>query len=217
MTKILIAEDDINMNKIIKMYLEKAGFEIYTAYDGEAALEVLYKNKIDLVVMDWMMPKQNGIEVCKEMRRLNYPVKIVMLTAKSEIEDEIVGLDCGADDYIRKPFEPKILVLRIQKLLGTKKEICCNGLVLDLMKNKLFKDEEAILLSKKEFELIHYLMENKNHIIKREQLLDHVWGMDYYGEDRTVDTHIRRLRSKLGEDTITTYRGLGYAMEDKGE
>lgn len=217
MIKILIAEDDRNMNKIIGMYLKKEGFEIYTAYDGDEALEQLYNHKIDLVILDWMMPKQDGISVCKEMQKINHPAKIVMLTAKSEVEDEIMGLDCGVDDFIRKPFEPKILVLRVKKLVGTQQIIQCNDLVIDLKSNKLFKSGENIVLSKKELDLITHLMKNKNQIIRREQLIDRVWGMDYYGEERTVDTHIRRLRSKVGEDAIVTYRGLGYGMEDKGE
>lgn len=215
--KVLIAEDEMHMSKIIAMYFEKEGYEIYVAKDGEEALECLYSTVIDLVILDWMMPKVSGIEVCKEMRRLQHPAKILMLTAKSEVEDEIVGLTHGADDYIRKPFDPKILLLRAKKLIGNQEELSCNGLRVDLQTNKVYLQGAPIVLSKKELELLQCFMQNKNKILSREQLLDRVWGLDYYGDDRTVDTHIRRLRSKIGEEFIITHRGIGYSMEEKNE
>lgn len=215
--KVLIAEDESYMSKIIEMYFKKEGYETYVAKDGEEALECLYSKAIDLVILDWMMPKVSGIEVCKEIRRLQYPAKVLMLTAKSEVEDEIVGLTNGADEYIRKPFDPKILLLRAKKLMGNQEEISCKGLSVDLQANKVYLDGNVIVLSKKELELLQCLLQNKNKILSREQLLDRVWGLDYYGDDRTVDTHIRRLRSKIGEDLIITHRGIGYSMEEENE
>ena len=210
---ILIADDEISMLKILKAYFNKDGHNVLSAKDGEEALDIFYNNKIDLAILDWMMPKKDGLQVCKEIKE-NSNTKVLMLTAKSQTEDEINALNIGADDYIRKPFDPRILILRAKKLTGTSELLTIKNLKIDFKSNKVFKNDEEINLTKKELELIKCLVDNKGIILSREKLLNLVWGMDYFGDDRTVDTHIRRLRSKIGEDIITTHRGIGYSLEN---
>lgn len=214
--RLLIAEDDLHMNKILAMYLTKSGYTVTTAFDGQEALDYAYKTPFDLIILDWMMPKIDGITVCKELKSLASPPKIIMLTAKSEVEDEALGLTCGADDYIRKPFDPKILLLRVQKLLPDPL-LTFNELTLDLKSHTVTRNQQPITLSKKEFDLLACMMLNPKHIFSREQLLDKVWGLDYDGDGRTVDTHIRRLRGKIGEGFIMTHRGFGYSLENSDE
>lgn len=210
---ILIADDEINMLKILKAYFNKDGHNVLLAKDGEEALEIFYNNKIDLAVLDWMMPKKDGIQVCKEIKK-NANIKVLMLTAKSQTEDEIKALNVGADEYIKKPFDPRILILRANKLIGNNEVLKVGKLKIDFKSNKVFKGDEEINLTKKELELIKCLVDNKGIILSREKLLSLVWGIDYYGDDRTVDTHIRRLRAKIGDEIITTHRGIGYSLED---
>lgn len=212
--KILIAEDDPDMQKILTMYLKREGYEVTAVSDGHEALEYLTENRTDLAVLDWMMPKKSGIDVCREAKEYGLSVKILMLTAKSGTEDEIAGLSCGADDYMHKPFEPRILLLRIKKLLGLTNALSCSSLILNQDSMNVTLKGEPVRLTKKEYELLRCLMLNRNIILSREKLLEHVWGADYEGDDRTVDTHIRRLRSKIGESYIATHVGLGYSLEE---
>lgn len=212
--RILIAEDDTDMQKILIMYLKKEGYDVTAVSDGKAALSYLMEHKADLAVLDWMMPRMSGIDVCRELRRYGIPVKVLMLTAKSGSEDEIAGLSGGADEYMHKPFDPRILILRIKKLCGLESVLRCAQLSLNQETMAVSLDGEMLKLTKKEYELLRYLMMNRNIVLSREKLLKQVWGMDYDGDDRTVDTHIRRLRSKIGEGFITTHVGLGYALEE---
>lgn len=210
---ILVADDELSMLKIIEAYLKKENFNVLTASDGEEALEKFYENKIDLAILDWMMPNIDGIEVCKRIKEKS-DTKVMMLTAKGQVDDEIDALNIGADDYIKKPFDPRLLIIRVKKLIGYNDIFKLKNLKVDLKQQKAFKDDKDLGLTKTEFELLKTLVNNKGSILPREKLLDLVWGMDYYGDLRTVDTHIRRLRSKIGEEYITTHRGLGYCLED---
>jgi DNA-binding response OmpR family regulator len=210
--KILIADDEKDMLKILKAYFEKEGYEVFLAEDGERALEIFYSEKIDLAVLDWMMPYCSGINVCKEIKTKGH-TKVLMLTAKSENEDELLALNIGADDYIKKPFHPGILLTRVKKLLKEDNLILIADLKIDLKAKKVFKDEVDLILTKKEFDLLSCLLRNQGMILSREDLLFNVWGLDYIGDERTVDTHVRRLREKIGEELIQTYRGIGYSLK----
>ena len=210
---ILIADDEISMLKILCAYFKKENFNVLTAKNGEEALDIFYENKIDLAILDWMMPVIDGIEVCKEIKE-NSNTKVLMLTAKSQSEDEIEALNIGADEYIKKPFDPRVLIIRAKKLVNYKNTINIKDLKIDFSSNKVFKSSNELPLTKKELELMHCLINNKGIVLSREKLLDLVWGLDYDGDFRTVDTHVRRLRAKIGEDIIKTYRGLGYSLED---
>lgn len=215
--KILIAEDEKDMQKIIKMYLVREGYEVVLAADGQEALDKILEDSFDLVILDWMMPRMNGIEVCREIRSYNLPTKVIILTAKSAVENEITGLSSGADDYIRKPFEPSVLILRIKKMFHLEQNITCGSIELNRDFHLVTIGGNEIKLTKKEFELLYLLMVNRGNILSREQLLTNVWGIDYEGDERTIDTHIRRLRSKLGNQCISTHVGLGYRMEEACE
>lgn len=210
---ILIAEDEKDMLRILKMYLARENFKIFTAQNGEEALDIFYKNKIDIAILDWMMPKINGITVCKEIKS-NSNVKILLLTAKGTSEDEFIALKSGADDYLRKPFDPRILILRIKKLLQLDKKVFINNLVIDFEAQIVVKQNCTLNLTKKEFELLKYLIENKGKILTRQMLLNRIWGFDFEGDGRTIDTHIRRLREKIGENLIQTHRGMGYSINE---
>lgn len=209
---VLIADDEIQMVKILSVYFKKEGFNILKAFDGEEALEIFQKNKIDLAILDWMMPKVNGIEVCKYIKE-NSDTKVLVLTARGENDDEIEALSCGADEYIKKPFDPRILILRAKKLLDLGEEIYVNNIKIDLIKKQIYKNNIELNLTKIEYKIFFYLIKNKGIILSRDKLIDLVWGIDYEGDYRTVDTHMSRLRSKVGEDIIKTYRGLGYRIE----
>ncbi len=211
--KILIAEDDLDMRKILSLYLEKEEYEVHAVANGEEAVDYLTEHAVDLLLLDWMMPEKNGIDVCKQVRMMQIPVKILMLTAKSENDNEFVGLASGADDYLRKPFDIKVLLLRIKKLCRQEELLRCGHLTLNQESYEVQKAGEAIALTKTEFELLRYFMINKGVTLSREQLLDRVWGPEYTGEMRTVDTHVRRLRGKIGEGFIRTHVGLGYVLE----
>lgn len=215
--KILIAEDEKDMQKIIKLYLTGAGHEVAAVSDGQAAFDLLCAEKFDLLISDWMMPVMDGLALCKAVREYNMPIRIIMLTAKGDITDEIAGLTYGAEDYIRKPFEPRILLLRIEKLFQLGKLLTCGSLTLNPDTNIVKILQEEIKLTKKEYDLLYTLILNQGRILSREQLLSSVWGMDYYGDERTLDTHIRRLRHKIGEAYITTHIGIGYMLENPYE
>lgn len=215
--KILIAEDDENMCKILKLYLQKEGYSVETVLNGRDAISYFDNKKADLLLLDWMLPYKNGIEICQELKRMNVPVKIIMITAKTAADNELSGLTAGADDYIRKPFDMKVLLLRIKKLCNLEGEIKYKDIILNPATHEVFINHQALELTKKEFELLKYFLSNQKMILSREQILTHVWGVDYFGEVRTVDTHIRRLRKKLGKSYIQTKIGTGYMMGDIDE
>lgn len=194
------------------MYLEKEGYVTDQASNGREALDKLCEAQYDLLIADWMMPGMNGIELCREIRSYSIDVKILMLTAKSETEHEITGLSCGADDYVRKPFDPQILMLRVRKLLQTEDVLKCGNLVMDEKKQTLFCEGREIRLTQKEWSLLSLFLKNIGITLTRELLLERIWGIDYDGDERTLDTHIRRLRNKIGREYITTYVGMGYRM-----
>lgn len=209
---ILIAEDDLDMRKILRLYLCKDGFEVSVVSNGKEAIDFLSEHQVDLVILDWMMPVQDGIQTCREIRLLHIPTKILMLTAKGQNEDEIQGLSCGADDYLRKPFDIQILLLRIRKLCQAENTMCYREVLLTPNTMEVTRQGEKLSLTKTEYELLKFFLSNQRRILSRESLLDHIWGMDYEGDIRTVDTTVRRLRKKIGEDMIQTRIGLGYVM-----
>ncbi|SHN79830.1 MULTISPECIES: response regulator transcription factor [unclassified Paenibacillus] len=213
---LLLADDEPLMLQILKAYFVKEGFQVFLAEDGEAALNLFYNNQIDLAVLDWMMPGRSGVEVCREIKRTSR-AKVLLLTAKGESDDEFLALKAGADDYLRKPFDSRILLLRVKKLLQLSSKIIVGELTVDLEGQKVYRRGVDVGATHKEFELMKVLGMNKGQIVTRKILLDQVWGFDYFGEERTVDTHIRRLREKIGEDSIKTYRGMGYCLEDQDE
>lgn len=213
---ILIADNEKDMLKILKVYFEKAGFKVFLAADGEQALKIFYSQKIDLAILDWMMPKVDGIKVCQEIKDRS-DLRVLILTAKTQNEDELRALTSGADEYLRKPFDPRVLIIRAKKLLLEDKAVYVKDLKIDFQANKIFKQGYDLQVTKKEFGLMECLWKNKGKILSRKKLLDIVWGFDYYGGDRTVDTHIKRLRKKIGEGLIKTYRGLGYSLEENSE
>lgn len=220
--KVLIVDDESRMRKLVRDYLNKAGFEALEAEDGEAALEIFFREKdIALLILDVMMPKVDGWQVCREIREFS-KVPIIMLTARTDEQDELLGFQLGVDEYISKPFSPKILVARVEAILRrtsklSKEEILtCGRIRMDKGAHQVFIDDKPIDLSFKEFELLSYFMENKGMALSRETILNHVWNYDYYGEPRTIDTHVKKLRSKMGEagDQILTIRGVGYKLEE---
>lgn len=218
--KILVVDDESRMRKLVKDFLVKENYEVLEAEDGEKALELFFETKdIALVILDVMMPKVDGWECCKEIR--NYSkVPIIMLTAKSEERDELLGFELGVDEYISKPFSPKVLVARVGALLRRSGQNSADvenigGIELDRSAHEVLVDGKNIELSFKEFELLSYFMENKGIALSREKILNNVWNYDYYGDARTIDTHVKKLRSKLGEkgEYIHTIWGMGYKFE----
>ncbi len=209
---ILIAEDDTDMQKILKLYLQKDGYVVSVVSNGKEAIAFLSEHVVDLVLLDWMMPIQDGIQTCRDIRQLHIPTKILMLTAKGENEDEVQGLSCGADDYLRKPFDIQVLLLRIRKLCQTEDILSYQDILLNPQTMEVTKKGERISLTKTEYELLKFFLVNQRRILSRDMLLDHIWGMDYEGDIRAVDTAIRRLRKKIGENMIQTKIGLGYIL-----
>ena len=220
--KILVVEDESRMRKLVRDFLVRQDFDVIEAGDGEEALDLFYKDKsIALIILDVMMPKMNGWEVCREVRETS-KVPIIMLTAKSEESDELMGFDLGVDEYIAKPFSPKILVARVEAILrrtnklGDASEVKKAGaIVLDKTAHEVKLDGKTIDLSFKEFELLDYFLDNQGIALSRERILNSVWNYDYFGDARTIDTHVKKLRSKLGEhgDYIKTVWGMGYKFE----
>ena len=218
--KILVADDESRMRKLVKDFLIKSNFEVLEAEDGSQALDLFYATKdIALIILDVMMPKMDGFEVCREIRQTSQ-VPIIMLTAKGDERDELQGFQLGVDEYITKPFSPKILVARVEVVLRrTNKEeetelLEYGGIVVDKTAHSVIIDGKPVDLSFKEFELLTYFMENKGIALSREKILNHVWNYDYFGDARTIDTHVKKLRSKLGDkgDLIKTIWGVGYKM-----
>jgi DNA-binding response OmpR family regulator len=221
--KILIADDEPRLRKLVSDYLSREGYVVVEASDGEQALDVFYRdNGIDMMILDVMMPKMDGFQVCREVRETS-TLPIVMLTAKTEENDVLSGYDCGADEYISKPFSPKILVARINALFrrsGAFREsasttINKGGIVVDLTAHQVMVSGQEVLLSVKEFELLTYFMENVDIALSRDMILNSVWDYDYFGDARTIDTHVKKLRAKLGDkgNYIKTIWGYGYKFE----
>ncbi len=218
---ILVVDDEVKMVRAISDLLRAKGFEVLTAYDGEEALNVYYEKntKIDLIILDVMMPKINGMEVLEDIRMEKELVPIIMLSAKGEEYDQLQGFQIGADDYITKPFSPSLLIARIENVLkrvGRDLDIVEIGKVkLSLEKREGFIGEEEIELTRREFDLLFFLMTNKNLVFSRTQLLNQIWGYEFDGDDRTVDTHVKQLRAKLKEESsiIKTVHRVGYKVE----
>ena len=219
--KILVVDDESRIRKIIRDFLVREGYVVCEAEYGEAALDIFCSNNdIDLIIMDVMMPKMDGWQLCKEVRKLS-KVPILMLTAKSEEQDELKGFELGVDEYISKPFSPKILVARVNAILRRANvlsggdEIDAGGIVIDKAAHQVKIDGKEIELSFKEFELLSYFVENQGIALSREKILNNVWDYDYFGDARTIDTHVKKLRSKLGEkgNYIKTIWGMGYKFE----
>lgn len=219
--KILVVDDESRLRKLVRDFLVKSEYEVVEAEDGGAAIDIFYQQKdIDLIVLDVMMPVMDGWDVCKEIRKTS-KVPIIMLTARGDEQDELLGFKLGVDEYISKPFSPKILVARIEAILRrtTAKEkqdiLEVAGICIDKAAHIVTVDKEPIELSFKEFELLTYFLENRGLALSREKILNHVWNYDYFGDARTIDTHVKKLRSKLGEkgNLIQTIWGLGYKLE----
>lgn len=220
--KILVVDDESRMRKLVKDFLEKKNFHVLEAGDGEEAMDIFYEEKdIALLILDVMMPKMDGWEVCREIRK-NSKVPIIMLTARGDERDELLGFELGVDEYISKPFSPKILVARVEAILRRTSQFSTDGILevggirLDKTAHTVTIDnEEVVEMSFKEFELLAYFMENEGIALSREKILNHVWNYDYFGDARTIDTHVKKLRSKLGEkgEYIKTIWGMGYKFE----
>ena len=219
--KILIVDDESRMRKLVRDFLVKQNFDVLEAGDGEEAVDIFFREKdIALIILDVMMPKMDGWQVCREIRAYS-KVPIIMLTAKSDERDELQGFDLGVDEYITKPFSPKILVARVEailrrsNLLTSEDIISAGGIELNKSAHQVKIDGKDIELSFKEFELLAYFMENQGIALSREKILNNVWTYDYFGDARTIDTHVKKLRSKLGEkgELIKTIWGMGYKFE----
>ncbi len=219
--KILVVDDESRMRKLVKDFLVKQNYEVLEAGDGSEALDLFFADQdIALIILDVMMPKMDGWQVCREVR--NYSkVPIIMLTARTDERDELQGFQLGVDEYIAKPFSPKILVARVEAILRRTNQIAADavlsygGISIDQAAHVVMIDGKTIDLSFKEFELLTYFMENKGIALSREKILNSVWNYDYFGDARTIDTHVKKLRSKLGEkgDLIKTVWGMGYKLE----
>lgn len=218
--KILVVDDEELIRDVIKEYLVLEDFEVYEASNGKEAIEKFQNNQIDLVIMDIMMPKMDGYTACKEIKQIK-DVPFIMLSARAEEYDKLIGFDLGIDDYVTKPFSPKELVARVKAVIKRNKKdnekITIAGIVIDDIAHEVTIDNKEVALSPKEYELLKYLIKNKNIALSREKLLSNVWGYDFYGDDRTVDTHIKTLRSHLGKyrNLIKTIREVGYKFEYK--
>ena len=219
--KVLMVDDESRMRKLVSDFLTRKGYEVIEAGDGEEAIDKFYEDKdIALIILDVMMPKMNGWDACKEIRK-NSNVPIIMLTAKSDEASELNGFDCGADEYISKPFSPKILTARVDALIrrsysiDSSEIIDVGGIIINKAAHIVKINDEEIELSFKEFELLTYFVDNKGIALSREKILNNVWNYDYFGDARTIDTHVKQLRKKLGDkgDYIKTIWGMGYKFE----
>lgn len=224
--KIMIVDDDLNICELLRLYIEKEGFSVVTVNDGEAAVKSFEKEKPDLILLDIMLPKLDGWQVCREIRKTSQ-CPIIMLTAKGEVFDKVLGLELGADDYMVKPFEAKEVIARIRAVLRRTgkteeppvKEVRWDKLSINLTNYELKVDGVQIDTPPKEMELLYHLASNPNRVFTRDQLLDEVWGFDYYGDSRTVDVHVKRLREKIDGVSdkweLKTVWGVGYKFEVK--
>ena len=223
--KILVVDDEARIRKLVGDFLKKSGYQVIEAADGSVALDIFFEQQdIALVILDVMMPKMDGWQVCRELRSYS-KVPIIMLTAKSEERDELLGFELGVDEYITKPFSPKILVARVEAILrrtcaGAMDDMLeAGGIVVDRAAHSVMIDGAPVDLSYKEFELLVFFMENIGMALSREKILNSVWNYDYYGDARTIDTHVKKLRSKMGPkgDLIKTIWGLGYKLSVDSE
>ena len=219
--KILVVDDESRMRKLVKDFLTKKNFQVLEAGNGEEAMDIFYEEKdIALIILDVMMPKMDGWEVCREIRK-NSKVPIIMLTARSDERDELLGFDLGVDEYISKPFSPKILVARVEAILrrtgqsNPEDVLSAGGIVIDKAAHLATVDGNPMELSFKKFELLTYFLENEGIALSREKILNSVWNYDYFGDARTIDTHVKKLRSKMGDkgEYIKTVWGMGYKFE----
>lgn len=219
--KILVVDDESRMRKLVKDFLTKKGFTVIEAGDGEEAVDKFFEVKdIALIILDVMMPKMDGWQVCREIRQYS-KVPIIMLTAKSDEKDELQGFDLGVDEYITKPFSPKILVARVEAILRRSNVLAADdtmeagGIELNKAAHEVLIDGKSVELSYKEFELLAYFMSNQGVALSRERILNNVWNYDYFGDARTIDTHVKKLRNKLGAngEYIKTIWGMGYKFE----
>lgn len=219
--KVLVVDDESRMRKLVRDFLVKDGYSVVEAADGEEAVDVFMADKdISLIILDVMMPKLDGYGVAEEVRKMS-DVPIIMLTAKSDEKDELRGFDLGIDEYITKPFSPRILVARVEAVLRRTQAdaeanvINVDGIEMDITAHQVKVDGEPIELSYKEFELLNYFLQNRGVALSREKILNNVWNYDYFGDARTIDTHVKKLRSKLGSkgDNIKTIWGMGYKFE----
>lgn len=230
MTKILVVDDEVSIVKLLQFNLEKSGFEVVTAFDGKQALEAVKSEQPDFIILDLMLPKLDGMEVCKTLRQERNQTPILMLTAKDDELDKILGLELGADDYLTKPFSPREVIARVKAILrriqatpeaATAPEhmvISMGDIRIYPEKYEVYRQEEKVELTPKEFELLHYLASHQGRVLTRDQLLNAVWNYDFIGDSRIVDVHVSHLREKLEDDTknpryIKTVRGLGYKLE----
>ncbi|MBP3457699.1 MAG: response regulator transcription factor [Lachnospiraceae bacterium] len=224
--KILVVDDESRMRKLVRDFLVRNNYEVIEAEDGAQAVDIFFEVKdIALILLDVMMPKMDGWQVCREIREYS-KVPIIMLTAKSDERDELQGFQLGVDEYIVKPFSPKILVARVEAVLrrtnsamGGDEVLCAGKIKVDKTAHIVFIDNKQVELSYKEFELLTYFMENEGIALSREVILNHVWNYDYFGDARTIDTHVKKLRSKMGEqgNYIKTIWGMGYKFEVENE
>ena len=221
MAKILVVDDEIKIREIIKEYAEFEGYEVAQAEDGMQAVEMVKNQDFDIIIMDVMMPKLDGYSACKEIRKIKQ-IPVIMLSARGEEYDKLFGFEIGVDDYVVKPFSPKELMARIRAVLNrasasqrTEDVIRYEGLEINFTAREGKIDGEKVSMTPKEYDLLFYLVKNMNIALSREKLLEEVWGFDFYGDDRTVDTHIKMLRNSLGKyrNLIVTLRGMGYKFE----
>lgn len=219
--KILVVDDESRMRKLVKDFLVKSEYQVLEAENGEEALDIFFaENDLSLIILDVMMPKMDGWQVCREIREVS-KIPIIMLTAKSDERDELLGFELGVDEYISKPLSPKILVARVGAILrrtvqaSSETKLEAGGITVDKSAHIVMIDQKEVDLSFKEFELLVYFMENKGIALSREKILNSVWNYDYFGDARTIDTHVKKLRSKLGSkgEMIKTIWGLGYKLE----
>ncbi|PKM55357.1 MAG: DNA-binding response regulator [Firmicutes bacterium HGW-Firmicutes-5] len=225
--KILVVEDEIKIARFIELELKYEGYDVIVASDGRMGLEMFNEGGADLVLLDLMLPRLSGIEVCRRIRQANANIPIIMLTAKDDVSDKVMGLDMGADDYMTKPFEIEELLARMRVALKRKdspkennglKALTYKGLVINELKREVMFKEDVIELTKKEYELLKYLLENKNIALDREKILEKVWGYDYYGDTNVIDVYVRYLRAKIDQkydvEIIKTVRGIGYIINE---
>lgn len=219
--KILVVDDESRMRKLVRDFLVRKGYVILEAANGEEAMDLFYEHKdIAMILLDVMMPKMDGYAVCREIRK-HSKVPIIMLTARSEERDELLGFELGVDEYISKPFSPKIMVARVEAILRrtnqmeSEEKLVAGDLIIDKAAHQIMMKGQVLELSYKEFELLTYFVENKGIALSREKILNNVWNYDYFGDARTIDTHVKKLRSKLGENGnyIKTIWGMGYKFE----
>ena len=222
--KILVVDDETRMRKLVRDFLVRSGYDVVEAGDGNQALDIFFEKKdIALVILDVMMPVMDGYAVCREIRSYS-KVPIIMLTAKSEERDELMGFQLGVDEYISKPFSPKILVARVEAILRrtnqleAEQKLESGGIVINKSAHSVTIDNKSVELSYKEFELLSYFLENEGITLSREKILNNVWDYDYFGDARTIDTHVKKLRNKMGEkgELIKTIWGMGYKFEANG-